>query len=85
MRKRLLLLIVLLACASHARGSGLLIPSDKKLPPLAMVSHKVSATIDEQVATTTVEQIFRNHTDRPLEATGSTRGQVEARASEERP
>ena len=69
MRKRLSLLIVLIACASHARGSGLLIPADKKLPPLAMVSHKVSATIDEQVATTTVEQIFRNHTDRPLEAT----------------
>ncbi len=69
MRNRLSLLIVLLACASHARGSGLLIPEDKKLPPLAMVSHKVTATIDEQVATTTVEQIFRNHTDRPLEAT----------------
>ena len=69
MRKRLSLLIVLLACASHAQASGFLIPEDKKLPPLAMVSHKVAATIDEQVATTTVEQIFRNHTDRPLEAT----------------
>jgi Ca-activated chloride channel family protein len=47
----------------------LLIPEDKKLPPLAMVNHKVTVTIDEQVAVTTVEQTFRNHTDRNLEAT----------------
>ena len=34
-----------------------------------MVNHKVTATIDDQVAITTFEQTFRNHTDRPLEAT----------------
>src|SRR5438067_1683109 len=52
-----------------ARGNGLLVPEDKKVPPLAMVSHKVTADIHDQVAVTTVEQTFRNHTDRPLEAT----------------
>jgi Ca-activated chloride channel family protein len=52
-----------------ANARGLLIPTDVKLPPLATVDHRVTATIDDQVAITTVEQTFRNHTDRPLEAT----------------
>ena len=34
-----------------------------------MLNHKVSIAIEDQVAVTTVEQTFRNHTDRPLEAT----------------
>ncbi|MBA4062795.1 MAG: hypothetical protein C0501_03645 [Isosphaera sp.] len=58
-----------LAAGAPARAAGLLIPDDQKLPPLAMVNHKVTAAIDEQVAVTTVEQTFRNHTDRNLEAT----------------
>jgi len=62
-------LVLAVATASSANAAGLLIPEDKKLPPLAMVNHKVVVTIDEQVAITTVEQTFRNHTDRNLEAT----------------
>jgi Ca-activated chloride channel family protein len=62
-------LVLALAATGSARAAGLLIPDDQKLPPLAMVNHKVTATIDEQVAVTTVEQTFRNHTDRALEAT----------------
>jgi Ca-activated chloride channel family protein len=34
-----------------------------------MVNHLVTITIEDQVAVTKVEQTFRNHTDRPLEAT----------------
>ncbi|MCE9562180.1 MAG: VWA domain-containing protein [Planctomycetes bacterium] len=60
---------VLLAASSQARAVGLLMPDDVKLPPLAMVNHKVTVSIDDQVAITTVEQTFRNHTDRNLEAT----------------
>lgn len=60
---------VVLATAGTASAAGLLIPEDKKLPPLAMVNHKVTVAIDEQIAVTTVEQTFRNHTDRNLEAT----------------
>src|SRR5438105_7469564 len=52
-----------------ALGHGLLIPEDKSLPPLGMLSHSVSIAIQDQVAVTRVEQVFRNHTDRPLEAT----------------
>jgi Ca-activated chloride channel family protein len=60
---------LLVAASGTADAAGLLIPEDKKLPPLAMVNHKVTVTIEDQVAITTLEQTFRNHTDRPLEAT----------------
>jgi Ca-activated chloride channel family protein len=69
LRFALPVLAVVLVTCGQARAAGLLIPDDEKLPPLAMVNHKVTATIDEQVAITTFEQTFRNHTDRPLEAT----------------
>src|SRR6266849_4324482 len=55
--------------AGPAYGHGLLIPEDRKVPPLAMVNHQVTITIDDQVAETRVEQTFRNHTARALEAT----------------
>lgn len=69
LRYALPLFALALAGTNSAHAAGLLIPEDKKLPPLAMVNHKVSVAIDEQVAVTTVEQTFRNHTDRNLEAT----------------
>jgi Ca-activated chloride channel family protein len=34
-----------------------------------MVNHRVRITMEDQVAITKVEQTFRNHTDRQLEAT----------------
>jgi Ca-activated chloride channel homolog len=69
MRRLLPVLLALLAAAAPAQARGLLIPTEKKVPPLAMLNHQVSITIDDQVATTRVEQTFRNHTDRQLEAT----------------
>jgi Ca-activated chloride channel family protein len=54
---------------SPVHAAGLLIPADVKLPPLAMLNHKVSISIEDQLAITKVEQTFRNHTDRQLEAT----------------
>ena len=69
MRRTLAMVTVLFACAATARANGILIPEEKKLPPLAMVSHQVVVKIDDQVAVTEVEQVFRNHTDRELEAT----------------
>jgi len=62
-------LALAVAATGSARAAGLLIPVDEKLPPLAMVNHKVTVAIDDQVAITTLEQTFRNHTDRNLEAT----------------
>jgi Ca-activated chloride channel family protein len=69
MRRTLPVLSCLLLWASTAHAHGLLIPEDKTLPPLAMLSHKVVIAIEDQAAVTRVEQTFRNHTDRPLEAT----------------
>src|SRR5881275_3783261 len=69
MRTVLLSLAVLIAVVAPASAHGLLIPEDRQLPPLAMVNHRVKIDIQDQVAVTEVEQVFRNHTDRPLEAT----------------
>ncbi len=69
MKRFLVVAAVLVGVSGLAQGRGLLIPVEKSLPPLAMVDHKVAITIDDQVAQTRVEQTFRNHTDRPLEAT----------------
>src|SRR5262245_61168789 len=69
MRRCLPVLTVLLIATGAASANGLLIPEDKQLPPLAMLSHKVTIKLEDQVARTHVEQVFRNHTDRQLEAT----------------
>ena len=54
MRARSLFGVLVLVVAVEARGAGLLVPDDVKLPPLAMVHHKVNVTIEDQVAITTV-------------------------------
>src|SRR6202790_914138 len=69
MRRYLPVAALLLAWAGAVPARGLLIPEDKTVPPLAMLNHKVTIAIEDQVAVTHVEQTFRNHTDRPLEAT----------------
>jgi Ca-activated chloride channel family protein len=69
MRRTLLAVAALLIGLSPLQAAGLLIPEEKNLPPLAMLNHKVNISIDDQVAVTRVEQTFRNHTPRQLEAT----------------
>lgn len=69
MRNALFTLALVLVAAATTNAAGLLIPKDEKLPPLAMVHHRVNIAIEDQVAVTTIEQAFRNHTDRQLEAT----------------
>jgi Ca-activated chloride channel family protein len=69
MKRILPILTILLTWTGAAHAHGLLIPADRTLPPLAMVNHKVAIDINDQVATTRVDQTFRNHTDRRLEAT----------------
>ncbi|MCI0465120.1 MAG: VIT and VWA domain-containing protein, partial [Gemmataceae bacterium] len=67
--RRFVPVLVLLAVAGPVQARGLVIPTEKKVPPLAMLHHHVSVAIEDQVAVTKVEQTFRNHTDRRLEAT----------------
>src|SRR5260370_25153140 len=69
MRRFLPVVALLLAGAGTVQAHGLLIPDERTLPPLAMLNHKVTIAIEDQVAVTRVEQTFRNHTDRNLEAT----------------
>src|SRR6185295_19803004 len=60
--------VLILAAATPARAQGLVIPDEPDQPPLALVRHRVRVEIDRQAATTTVEQVFVNNTDRQLEA-----------------
>jgi Ca-activated chloride channel family protein len=69
MRRYLPCLALLLVWAGSVRAHGLLIPVERTVPPLAMLNHQVAIDINDQVAVTRVEQTFRNHTDRNLEAT----------------
>lgn len=72
MRPTITLLTVLiplsLLCVD-AGAVGILIPKDEKLPPLAIKTHRVDIRVTDSAAVTRVEQVFVNHTDRPLEAT----------------
>src|SRR5262245_39768466 len=67
--RRLLPVLALLAVAGPVQARGPLIPTEKKVRALAMLNHQVTVAIEDQVAVTKVEQTFRNHTDRQLEAT----------------
>src|SRR5260370_2835511 len=69
MRRYVPVLLLLLASTGLADAHGLLIPEERSIPPLAMLNHQVTITMEDQVSVTRVEQTFRNHTDRPLAAT----------------
>ena len=71
MGKRAALVAVLatMVLCRAAGATGLMIPEDKSLPPLAIQSHRVTATVTDGVATTKVAEAFLNSTDRRLEAT----------------
>lgn len=68
------LLIAVVLC-SDAVASGTLLPNNRNIvsPPgrqiFSVESQHVAAVIDNQVASTVIEQVFRNNTDRILEAT----------------
>jgi Ca-activated chloride channel family protein len=69
MQRFLAALAIGVLVTGSAQARGILIPQDKNVPPLAMLNHHVTINIDDQVAVTRVEQTFRNHTSRQLEAT----------------
>ncbi|HUS39289.1 MAG TPA: VIT domain-containing protein [Pirellulales bacterium] len=69
MKRYLLTPVLVMAFAAAAQARGLLIPVEPELAALAMVNHHVDVTLEDQVAVTKVEQTFRNHTSRRLEAT----------------
>ncbi|NLW51520.1 MAG: VWA domain-containing protein [Candidatus Brocadiaceae bacterium] len=61
-------LIVIGICRT-AGATGILVPEDSTLPPLAIQNHRVHVTVEGPVAVTRVSQRFLNSTNRRLEAT----------------
>ena len=62
------LLVISLAMLPTASAIGLLIPNDDGVRPFDVESHRATVTITNNAAVTTVQQVFRNHTERPMEA-----------------
>ena len=67
-RWRFSLLLVSLFSFTDAFAIGLLLPAGSNERPFDLVQHRATVTITDNAALTRVEQVFRNHTDRPLEA-----------------
>jgi len=68
--KPLLLVAFGLAILCNAvSATGILVPEDQKLPPLAIKNHRVAVTIAGNVAATRLREAFLNSTGRQLEAT----------------
>ena len=55
--------------AVETQATGVLIPKDESIPPLAIKYQRVSADVKDSIANTHIEQVFTNSTDRQLEAT----------------
>jgi Ca-activated chloride channel family protein len=64
-----LALVALLVASGTVQAQALLIPTEKQVPPLPLIDSRVRVTVEDRVAVTQVEQTFRNHSDRRLEAT----------------
>ena len=61
-------LLVLALLSSAAVGGGVLLPKDPGIPPLAVKHLRVDIRVKDGVATVAMDQVFRNSTDRDLEA-----------------
>ncbi len=60
---------IIIALTAHAAGaSGILLPKDESLPPLAIKHQRVNIDIKDGVATARIEQVFKNSVNRDLEA-----------------
>lgn len=64
-----LLVMVGVALPRTSSAIGLLIPQQSDQKPFQVERHRVDIEITNSAAVTTVEQVFRNHTRRPMEAT----------------
>lgn len=63
---------VVFLCVAMANGvvlgSGMLIPKDQSMPPLAIEHQRVDIEIKDGVATARIEQVFKNSENRDVEA-----------------
>lgn len=63
-----LVVLLFMLSAAPAFAIGLLVPNDESVRPFDVESHRATVTITNNAAVTTVEQVFRNHTNRQMEA-----------------
>ena len=68
MRRFLLWILCSVVLGAPTLGAGLMKPKDSSLPDLLIEEHHVTVTINNGFATTEVDQLFRNPTDRDLDA-----------------
>jgi Ca-activated chloride channel family protein len=69
---RALVALAVLAAAPALRADGFIIPDPRpgqRVPPLSVKSHRVTVDIVDQVARTSVDQVFVNHFGRDIEGT----------------
>jgi Ca-activated chloride channel family protein len=59
----------MMVCPTPTGATGLLVPKDRSLPPLALAHQRVEVAIEDGTSLTKVDQVFRNHTSQVLEAT----------------
>ncbi len=64
----LCLSLVIFLLPLQAWSIGLLIPTSNKIRPFDIESHRATVEITNTAALTTVVQVFKNHTNRPIEA-----------------
>jgi Ca-activated chloride channel homolog len=69
MKKVFWVLMLAVLVPATAGATGLLIPSDGSIGPLAIKYHRADVKIKDRVAVTHVDQVFVNSIDRDLEAT----------------
>ena len=67
--RRLLPVLLTLVFATVAQATSLMVPREADVPPLVLAKQHVEVIVDNFVALTKVDQVFRNNTGRQLEAT----------------
>jgi Ca-activated chloride channel family protein len=65
----LIIILITVFWAQDAFSDGMLIPVRPEAPAFAVKYHRVNVSIDQQVAQTKIDQVFRNEADQELEGT----------------
>ena len=64
-----IIILIILFCAQSALADGVLIPGPPTAPAFTVKYHHVNVAIDNQVAQTKIDQVFRNEANREIEGT----------------
>ena len=65
----LIAILIIAFWVQDVSSDGMLIPTRSNAPAFAVKYHRVSVSVDQQVAQTRIDQVFRNEADQELEGT----------------